>query len=193
MPWDNDATVLTITREVFNTILGFNKDSNEISAFEILKHSELFKSWNKYQLAGLINKTQFREISQGEYVYRTGDVANEVFVIISGYFEYSKEYLDSEDNSSAYTNIDTNRLISLKCKPRVPRNLPFLRIKPGSVFGEEEGLEISKRIYSVRALSDNARLFVCPKNVIVFFNAGFKKACCKLIRTSFSAKNAYND
>jgi len=54
------------------------------SKFLILRDLELFRSLNDQQLEQIANQTTYHKFKKGEYIYRTGDEVNYVFILNKG-------------------------------------------------------------------------------------------------------------
>jgi len=127
-----------------------------MTKYEYLKRTLLFGKWEKTQLAGILNFTQSFEINQGNYLYRKGSFDNCIYSIISGEFEIIFEY-DSSHNDEKPEGMMRRR--------SNPKQLILLRVFKGNTLGDEDGLQMIPKRFSVKVVSPNAKVYSIRKNV----------------------------
>ena len=109
----------------------------------LLESSELFRSLNSVEIAGLRRVTQERQYSAGQEIFREGDPGDGVYLLKSGRVEISGRI-----------NRTARRVFSV--------------IKPGELFGEMSVIEHRPRSASAIAATDGVAYFI-PRGEILSF------------------------
>ena len=123
----------------------------------ILEQAILFRDWKRSQLSGLVKYVSIRTPIHGDYVYREGKKNYDFFIIARGEFEITTKVPMKNHR------VDSYKHYMVKKSPR--KEMTLLRLKKGGFFGVEEGFDVDVKSFSVKAATNNCKLFLIPKNV----------------------------
>lgn len=164
------TTLLSLSREDFTKLLGNleEKRLNEKVAF--LSHVQCFKNLSKGAMFKLSYYFTLRSIKRGEVVYREGDEAEKVYVILSGEFQFSKKSTRSVRSQSVQRlAIDRIERLYHRMKDRIsvhkPAELAVMIKGPKEMFGEDEVVNRLGRSCSC-ICTKNATVYVIDRHVM---------------------------
>jgi signal transduction histidine kinase len=123
---------------------------------EQLRATPLFSELADEHLERLAERTESLHLRPGDHLIREGDIANDLFVVVSGELDITKR----SGNAEVYLN----------------------RVGPGSIQGEIAGLERGRRMASVQAV-DEVEVLRIPSEAMGDLLAAGPDAVLALIRT----------
>lgn len=123
----------------------------------LLQGINLFRNWPYGQLSGLVRHFTVRNPSHGEYVYKENRYDFNLYLIVKGEFEVTSMIISKsrdQDNFKSYMKKNGRK-----------KEIVILRLKEGGHFGAEDGYYNNLKIFSVRAVTNQCKLYLVPKDV----------------------------
>ena len=167
---------LRINGTAFKNIIGDYLLEVNRKRFRVLSQLRVFQGWERPDLGPLLNHLYLRSPQHCSYVYQKGDVNNNIYVVIQGEVEVTvcfKKKKGKEDKSGFRKRVETGKVELVSTKQSFLRKrtkdlveeVPVLKLAAGSYFGDEDGFLTEEKIFSVKVVSNNCKLFLIPKEV----------------------------
>lgn len=164
------VTCISLDDKIFRTVLGtYIRELNQ-ERLKYLQNIKLFNGWDRVSLVGLLTHIFVRSPKKEEYIYRTGEVDKNIYIVVKGELELVAEYDPVKEKME-------NRKIEQKTNEEkfeekyilkeggVKKELSILKITEGNYCGDEDGFSGDIKSYSVRIKSSVTKLFLIPKDV----------------------------
>lgn len=164
----DNITVIGINGETFKEVLGDYIRHLNRTRCDILSEINIFKNLDRGKLYGILNHIYVRSPLHSTYVYKTGQINKDIYVIVEGEVEITIHYelLDEDkrmgksERGLGYTNE------FMKNHQKKKNEFSMLKLTVGSYFGDEDGFDQDTKSYNVKVTSNNCKLFLIPKEVI---------------------------
>ena len=156
---------------IFNKVLGNHVRKFNKIRIGHLKNLKLFAEWDRPALYSLLTYMYVRNPSINQYVYRKGDTNENIYIVISGEldlvidFDYEKEREENRDHQDEPVEEKFRNKYFLPNKVKQNEEISLFRFTEGNYFGDEEGFMPPTKKYSVKARSNNVKLYLIPKDV----------------------------
>jgi CRP-like cAMP-binding protein len=172
---------LGLSDYIFKRVLGgYVKRLNEMR-LKFLGEMKMFVGWDKGSLGGLLNHMYIRNPLMNEDIYCKGDINRNIYIVISGELEILIDFDEFQERNQnrevkEKSNIQKFREKYLKSEKNKKKKeeISLFKLAKGNHFGDEEGFLPDVKQYTVRAKSNNVKIFLIPKDV--FFPYKFRKS-----------------
>lgn len=155
----DQCILISLRSDYFKHYLGELFRSLNSLRLTVLQEMNIFQIWSRPQLSGLVRHLSSRYPVHGQYLYQAGRQDRYVYIILEGEFEITAK-IPQRKNIETYKNY-------LKSSGGT-KEVVVLRLKKGGHFGTEDGYKTLVKKFSVRASSNNCKLFILPKDVKKF-------------------------
>lgn len=87
-----DVYVIAIDQGIYQKILGdYVRDMNEMR-IRVLSNLKLFQNWDRISLVGLLKHLYLRSPKHSSYIYRAGEVNQNIYIVAEGELEIVADY-----------------------------------------------------------------------------------------------------
>jgi len=147
----------------FQNVIGYKVRNYNSKRFSVLTDIHLFSNMDKSTLGGILNYIKILFPSNGSYIYKTGDIDQNIYIVITGELEFTYNYYIKKQSDSI--RACTSREYTEK------HELSLIKLYKGNYFGDENGLlrgsMNSKKGFNVKVNSENCVLHMIPKHVSI--------------------------